>query len=492
MKNEFNRSYNKTDGTVYTVHGYIASSRPAVWARRALGNNIKMRKIHVILTIYTLLAAASLCACCDLYDNTRNESSVEVTFYSKAKSDGDNISGDVSWEPPGSTSEDASSGETSCEFSNDVYSEEESMNAISSEEESTEEESSEAAPSDITDRLESLGNPLTERFPGKDDANGLARTIWDIAFFDGRFFISCGNLHDNTGPVPIWSWNDPNGWVLTADSLPEEAVMKFYIADGVLYALGSDPTEDWEYGNYYVYTSEGWVKKRVLPSGLHCFDMISFREKLFAGLGVEEGYTPVEVSWDGGKTFECVAFEGADYSGATILRTFNLFVYGNELYATLRMQGEREVFDLYKYDENRNIFIKVSSAVEICPVTTHPRHIFEYNNLLVIAGGGVYRTSENLREFSAESDLAGKYVYDLREYGGTLYALTGMKTEGGYKSVVWSSTDGVSFKEMFSFNCQAPAYSFAYGNGIFFFGMGSPVDGVTEYTGSVLVYRNNI
>ena len=142
----------------------------------------------------------------------------------------------------------------------------------------------------VTRRLEDLGIPLAQAYADENKGHMLSRRSEDIAIFDGRLYVGCGDYSANTGPVNVYSMGlEDRKWKVSAEALEDEQIKRFLVLDGKLCIPGTDPRGDWSMGNYYLLSDDAWQTHRVLPSGIHCFDGIEFEGNLFFGLGAESG-----------------------------------------------------------------------------------------------------------------------------------------------------------------------------------------------------------
>jgi len=164
-----------------------------------------------------------------------------------------------------------------------------------------------ACAKDAGSRVETRGNPGRIMYP--DNSIVYARNVWDMQVFDGRLYFGMGNSN-NSGPVPnakggqIWSYDPKGNWFKVEFEADEEQVDRFRILNGKLVVPGHDPTDSWEYGNWYRLEPTGWKKHRNIPGGIHCYDMIYFNGKMFAALGTKPHSEFVMMSEDDGKTWE--------------------------------------------------------------------------------------------------------------------------------------------------------------------------------------------
>lgn len=147
-----------------------------------------------------------------------------------------------------------------------------------------------SATTDVSKQVEFLGNPYRKIY--KSDAYVYARNIWDMQVFAGRVFLGAGNSSNkgpapNAGRVPVYSFNPCNDTFQKEYTVAEEQVDRFRVINEKLYIPGHDATQKWTFGNIYSRDVSGkWKKYRNIPNALHVLDIVSFDDKLFVGLGL--------------------------------------------------------------------------------------------------------------------------------------------------------------------------------------------------------------
>ena len=320
-----------------------------------------------------------------------------------------------------------------------------------------------------------LGIPSEEQ-----DPTGIrARSPWDMIVWDGRLYVGGGDFDANTGPLGIYSMDLSSEEWKCSELLPEEEFNRFCIVDGQLLAPGIDPKESWDLGNYYVLNDGAWEQNRVLPNGVHAFDMVLFDGKIFAGLGVESEYSPIVVSNDGGETYSPVEIEkdGAslDTSGLDIVRVYDLFVFGDRLYASLLYgNGSPYSYELYRYENGRFVFDNDWSG-KVKRKSISYRLIcekVEYNDRLYIATGNLYVTTD-LDEMTVVNFPYKETVFDLAVDNGKLYALCARRQDDGNVRVsVWkkNGNNPTVFTQLFNFSYPIAPLSLAVKEGAFYIG----------------------
>ncbi len=346
-----------------------------------------------------------------------------------------------------------------------------------------------------------LGVPLSDYYT----TGGVHRSVWDIEAYNGKVYVGGGDYDKNKGPVMVKYYDVAKKEWVSDGNLPDEQIERFYIFNDMLYAAGCDPKENWQYGNFYTTNGNGWTTERVLPGGIHNFDLAFFDGKIFAGMGVAAGQFPVAVSSDG-KSFSQVPFkkEGKvlSHTAEAIVRVYDFFTLSGELYAylfTLDRNGRR--YDVYRYDGES--FVYHSDLISQLDIKrnayTHINQKAEFNGMQFIARGHLYSTSDmktaDLIEIKPNNE-----ILDLRVIDDTLYVLCNEKLNRNdkeeFRISVWYTNSGRkgSFRELFFFDYENRALSFTYDDGIFYFGIGYGITAKADYetNGMVLSVKNEL
>jgi hypothetical protein len=190
------------------------------------------------------------------------------------------------------------------------------------------------AVADAANRVERLGNPFLSIY--KDPQRTYARNIWDMQAFDGALFLGAGNSSNigpaqNAGPVPIVVYDPKTQSFRQEEKVDEEQIDGFRILNGDLYIPGHDPTQSWDWGNFYRRETGGaWKKYRNLPGVLHAYDLAWHGGKLFSASSTKQG-AAVGISEDQGKTWSLLPL------GRT--RVYAMLKAAGKLYAVKPLLG---------------------------------------------------------------------------------------------------------------------------------------------------------
>lgn len=392
---------------------------------------------------------------------------------------------------------------------------------------------------------ENLGIPASEFI--NDSSNYYARNIWDLAAVDGKVLVGFGDYGDNTGsayggtPVPYYTNNSTQkqtssytGDKASTKGLNTEAVQRFVELDGTIYALSTDAL-NMENCSYYKYDSEGnrWVTYYKLPSGINCYDMVEFDNKIFFGVmvGTPEYMDCIAacIQYLDKNNFETssnatnvyfynssgVQLKGGKYNDqwtSFYWRVYDMFVYNNNLYAIHHRSSSNGYEGLYKYDKENCRFVQVQSGVSgsllsvvktrdtygLEKIACEPilQNKFEADGKLIAIFNGIYRsTNTNLTNFeklSLGSEYTNYCVRDAFELDGKYYLLASlMNSSSSFTTVVLETDEKFnSFRKVLSLNTEAFARSFVYNDGYLYIGLGgypsSSTVGANTKTGTLL------
>jgi hypothetical protein len=254
-------------------------------------------------------------------------------------------------------------------------------------------------------------------------------------------------------------------------------------------APGVDPQEEWELGNYYAYENGEWVKYRVLPGGVHTFEMVEYSGMIFAGMGVEDGkgLSPIVGAMDLDDDF--VQFplykDGAirETAGCEYIRVYDFFIHDDELYALFFLQDnehkEDRCYELYHYDYDKDAFFYEDDWTEKLQ-----RRSYKYipvgekcffDEKTWITTGYLYQT-DDMDELTQVTFPGNAVVCDLYVSNGVMYVLTGGKDaeSGKLKTTVYALREGeTEFREVTSFLYDVPPMSMVVDGDVFYIGMGN-------------------
>lgn len=335
---------------------------------------------------------------------------------------------------------------------------------------------------------------------------GIQRCVWDIEAYNGKIYVASGDYGENKGPVKLKAYDIDNKEWVSEGYLSDEQIERFYVFDNKLYAAGCDPKDSWQYGNIYTTDGNGWTTERVLPGGIHNFDLSFFDGKIFAGMGVSTGQFPIAVSSDG-KNFKQVplikngeAINNVNQSA--IIRVYDFFTLNGQLFAFYRFNnGSDKRSEVYRLDGDS--FVYHSDLISRLEISRHFYTFIsqkaEFKKQQFIAVGNLYVT-QDMKTAELIEIKPNMEVFDLRVIDGTLYLLCNeklkRKDKEEFRVSIWYTNSGKkgSFKEMFFFDYENRALSFTYDEGIFYFGMGYGVTAKTDYdtNGMVLAVENKL
>ena len=360
------------------------------------------------------------------------------------------------------------------ENKNDENTDNETENGINIEEIITGE-----AQNNYTDKILDLGIPLMTKYPSSERKDVISRRVWDMQFYNNRIYIGSGDYDQNTGPVDVYYYDIDSNEFINEGTLPDEQINRFIIIDDKIMIPGTDPKEGWELGNYYVWEDNTWIKKRNLPGGVHCFDLIEYKGNIFAGIDSESDSTIV-MSTDGGETFSYVYMYDelgnktniAEASNNTY-RVYDLFELQGSLYAFCNRR-------IYKYNETENRFYKIAGnsvnygympVVNYVPLKTK----ITFKDKLILVNGTIKYT-DDLETYKTVFFDKTTHIYDVIERNGEIYFLCNSPVDDGYITSVYKTRDCENFELVLYYSYMDYAFSFECDdNNCFYFGIATDI-----------------
>lgn len=341
--------------------------------------------------------------------------------------------------------------------------------------------------------IEVIQVPLKDYYP----TSPTARCIWDMEIFENKLYIGCGDYDNNSGPTPLLccDLNTLGDWECER-IFNEEQIGRFLLIDEKLIIPGFDPVGSSNCA-FYQCTNGMWETSSVLQEGLHCFDVIKFDGKLFAGVGAPKGSSSIVYSEDN------ISYKGIPIykNGKEIhtndeqyIRTYNFYHLNDVLFAEVcigNLQENTFRSEVYKYQDESFVYYgdlteKLSTGL-LCKNLPPIRCKATLNNTVFLTTGFLYVTKD-MQNFTQISFPKSALVYDIYEYEDKLYFLTATTTDQGYKVAVYSTTseNGNDFRKEISIDSLARPTAFVVDNKNIFIAIGEWDDGNTSLNGSIL------
>ena len=305
---------------------------------------------------------------------------------------------------------------------------------------------------------ESLGFPADEFIV--NSKNTYARNIWDLAVVDNKVVMGYGDYSENSGAdyggTPLFFYNNfsttkhmfkvQNGsGAGTDDKLSTEAAQRFFMIDGTLFTLSTDPLLMND-GSYYAYDAvKGkWIDYYKLPLSVHCYDMVKYDgDYYFSGM-VQDGnhkidYCVQRISGDKictdakAQNLELYDFEGnrldgpiyKGYNSSTgeyydvqttyYWRAYDIFTFKGELYISHSNNSNdtnNSYSGLFKYDKERDAFYQVTSGDDLKGFLAVARN----NTITVKNTNGNYTTPyKGYYDFETNTPVSGAMKVGMQE-----------------------------------------------------------------------------
>lgn len=298
--------------------------------------------------------------------------------------------------------------------------------------------------------------------------------IWDLKLFNGCLYIGAGDYDKNYTVEQAYRYNINKSIWEECGNIPDEQIGRFLEIDGKLVVPGFDPTDDWSLGNYYELDNDSFVTRRVIPNGIHNFDIVKYRDCYFYGLGVSSGNLPVVKEEN--QVYSSVSF--LDKEGNTLLtdefrevRAYDLIVLNDELYAFIQLDGQKYV---YKYNSEEFIYLSEYTKKIVVGGFGYTPMLDKcvLNDTLYFTTGLLYCTTDmkNLKYISPEGI---DYVSDVMVCNNELYILCNtQKDNNNYTVEIFKLNDDDSFVSVVSTESKFPSMSFEYDGTTFYIGTG--------------------
>jgi hypothetical protein len=241
---------------------------------------------------------------------------------------------------------------------------------------------------------------------------------------------------------------------------------------------------------------DGWKKHRVLPRGIHVYDLVKFNNQWFAALGTD-GVRPSILLSDDGQIWKPVT--------SVAERAYELFEFQGKLYAMHWLYTDKEPGSSGLYIYNGSLFLKVGVAGQkLFPGTPHNialrmTRITLFGSQLVYIGArfsndhqtiplinGLFVATKLSEVRKIMLPFENTQPFDILMRDDTLYVLVTRKKATGYINAVFQTQNLETWTELFRFSTETFVRSLELHEGDFYFGLGSNPDAISEATGNIL------
>lgn len=338
--------------------------------------------------------------------------------------------------------------------------------------------------------------PLKDYYP----FSPTARCIWDMEIFENKLYIGCGDYDNNSGPTPLFysDLSTLGDWECE-QVFDEEQIGRFTTIGGKLTVPGFDPVGITDCAVYQRDNDE-WKTLLGVPEALHCFDVVEFDGKLFAGIGAPIGSSSIVCKEDDSYYISVPIYkEGTEIyeNSEQHIRTYNFYCLNNVLFAEVRIGNLQEnTFrsEVYKYQDECFIYYgditeKLSAGL-LCKNLPPIRCKATLNNTVFLTTGFLYVTKD-MQNFTQISFPKSALVYDIYQYEDKLYFLTATVADSGYEVAVYSTTSDNpnDFRKEISVDALAQPTAFVINNKNIFIAIGEWEDRNTSLNGTIFSIR---
>lgn len=350
--------------------------------------------------------------------------------------------------------------------------------------------------------LDENGNVPAYNYYTSTEKQLPSRSIKELKAYDDKIFLGLGDWDANTGPAKILYYDTKTEKIVSSGTIADEAVEGFNIIDGKIYTTGTDPRANWGYGSYYVYNNETnkWEQFQKQNGWIHVFEIEKYKDKFFmCGSVNSTKFTPVQVSYDNGETFQNVKIydkNGEELVVTNSLRFYAFEHYNDNFYAytydTKTITDENgesktvglESNGLYKYDEDSNSFNFVRKfgykatgnglSESIRYNLIHFRSNVEFNDYFIyVSGNYLYKfsDSDNFESYSVLDVDSDRYIQDVAVHDDTLYMLAYRYNEDkSFSTRIYSTKDLETFDLVYESNIDTFPFSIEYHNDSIYIG----------------------
>lgn len=355
---------------------------------------------------------------------------------------------------------------------------------------------------DATSQVVLVGNPFTK--------STYAKNVWDMQVYNGRIYLGSGDCGKNAGATPVIYYDSAANKFTTQFTVSEEQIDIYKVLNGKLFIPGTDATESWDFGNFYILENDHWTKLRTIPNANHVWDMAYFNDQLYAATGTTKpGMGEVLASNDMGKTWASQVPQNKRFYAINDWAT-SLLELNNKLYATgtlvIPSSSTSDIFDKFT-----NLLVTDSTSMLAQPYDIRllpgvknnylygiKRQTTIGNNLIYlgvrVAGtndlwspDAMYVTTDLTQSRRVVLPAVDALPSDILARGNVVYVLANIKnSNNNYTNVVYKSEDLKNWTELFRFNTATFARSFEELNGDFYFGLGCSYDFLAPSTGNIL------
>lgn len=341
----------------------------------------------------------------------------------------------------------------------------------------------------------------------------FARNPWDMQTYNGRVYISSGDYSENSGDTPIYYYDLKSDSFDYLDIVYTEQAARFFVINDELYTTATDPIA-WGVGEYYKLndSESGFDYYEVLPSNIHCYDMVEFDNKFFFCGSVEsyENYSMVQYidsenmpgnNFDNTKQIYLYK-DSKQIDNNMCYRVYDMFEYKDKLY--IYHYGWETTTGLYCLNTEKMRFEYVGDEMSLDEVVKNStlnldnesnmliQRKFQYNEKMVFINGDLFYT-DDLKNYKVASFGEGFENYvprDALEIENQLYVLASKQLENGkYTTSVFVTENLENYTEVLNFETQSYINSFEYIDKTFVFGEGGTSENTNENCGMLYTFK---
>lgn len=292
--------------------------------------------------------------------------------------------------------------------------------------------------------------------PADYNSNTYHWQIHDLQNWHDRIYVAHGDWIRNTGPVKaIYFDIELNKFV--HDNyfyFDEEAIEKFQLIDDVLLVPGMDPTDNWEFGNFY-YKEWGhtWKKNRTVRGAIHMMDVVRLDNQFIVLSTDGDDQGNIWISDDGGSSWINHP-QGLEIFGHNSTKDprnvrASLFVFMGEIYLTTLSNGcfvfrEQEWVDSNCISKSENTYKTVSFDGSVIMIPFQSNR----NRLILFDDKGPYTLDFNGKVLDAVSTTSGLFILVRENSKGMVYYASNLNCRciDDYRRVGFLDVDAIDIR----------------------------------------------
>ena len=344
-------------------------------------------------------------------------------------------------------------------------------------------------PSSVDSTPETVFTDLGIASVNNKDLSANARNPWDMVVIENNLYVATGDYASDSGTTSIWKYdNNAFKWVNSGD-IEQEAIIRFLNLNGKNIAIGADPIGRPTHAENYILNGDKWETFSKIEGALHTFDAEYYDNAFYFGVGYENNeypivkfvpetnqYINIPLYKMGNDVIALLQGSNAEYK-----RVYDLFNVNGKLYCAFSVAytGGKTTIEFFELKDDRFEFCQAfkASGMQIDKVVKN-QSLFNSDVVLgdscYLSLGNLYKTTDfiNFSKISVPNDACvTDLLIDKSGDDETPYILTTVQNDDQFTNVIYR-LDGENLIEIYAFNHNCSALSFAKTGNVFYVGIG--------------------